>query len=86
MGLRFTSSADCHEEMEALGIDTAVVAQPEETGYPKVVPTAIASTTHLTVEVVATQVAGASAVSGASVQGILMQPQATGMNALTDGV
>ncbi|KFZ22959.1 hypothetical protein V502_02560 [Pseudogymnoascus sp. VKM F-4520 (FW-2644)] len=80
------SSADCHEEMEALGIDTAVVAQPEETGYPKVVPTAIASTTHLTVEVVATPVAGASAVSGASAHGILMQPQATGMNALTDGV
>ncbi|RDL34409.1 uncharacterized protein BP5553_07537 [Venustampulla echinocandica] len=74
------------ELQEELGIDTAVAAQPKETGYPKVVPTAIASTTHLTVEVVATPVAGASAVSGASAQGILMQPQATGMNALTDCV
>jgi len=53
LGILRCSSADCHEEMEALGINTAVVVQPDATGYPQVVPTAVASTTQLTVEVVA---------------------------------
>lgn len=80
------SSSDCHEEMEALGIYSAVVVQPEQTGYPRVVPTAIASTTQFMVEVVATSMTGTSAVSGASAQGVLIQPRVTGINAPTDGV
>jgi hypothetical protein len=86
LGILRCGSADCHEEMETLGIDTAVVVQPEATGYPQVVPTAVASTTQLTIEVVATLVASASAVSGAGAHGILVQPRATGINALIDSV
>ena len=86
LGILRCGSADCHEEMETLGIDTAVVVQPEATGYPQLVPTAVASTTQLTIEVVATPVASASAVSGAGAHGILVQPRATGINALIDSV
>ncbi|KAI9730799.1 MAG: hypothetical protein M1818_008079 [Claussenomyces sp. TS43310] len=84
LGILRCSSADCHDEMDGLGIATALVVHTEATEDPQVVPTAVASTTQLTREVVATSVAGASAVSGAGARGILVQPRATGINAVSD--
>ncbi|KAI1501196.1 hypothetical protein F5X99DRAFT_409340 [Biscogniauxia marginata] len=76
LGILRCSSADCHEEIQALGIDTALVMQPEATASPQV-QTAIASTTQLAIGVVAAPVGGASAGSGA--HEIFAQPRATGL-------
>jgi chitinase len=76
VGILRCSSSDCHEEMQALGIETAAVAQPEATGPPQV-PIAIPTTTQPAMGAGATPVDYASAGSGA--HGILAQPRATGL-------
>jgi chitinase len=75
VGIIRCSSADCHDEMQALGIETAIVEQATVTGPPQV-PIAIATTTHPATGVVATPVDYASAKGG--IHGLLAQPRATG--------
>ncbi|KAI2464656.1 glycosyl hydrolases family 18-domain-containing protein [Annulohypoxylon bovei var. microspora] len=72
LGILRCNSADCHEEMQVLDIDTALVVQPEATGYHQI-QTAIASTTS----VVTAPTSSTSATSGA--RGIPAQPLATGL-------
>lgn len=77
MGILRCSSANCEEEMQALGIETAVVTQPEVTGPPQV-PTAIPTTTQQPVvaEVTAPMVTPSA---GGGTREMLWQPRATGV-------
>lgn len=79
IGILRCASAHCREEMQALGIETARVVQPEATTNAPA-PTVVASTTQSTIET-ATAVGVASAGSGAGgvAGGMFAQPRATGI-------
>jgi chitinase len=67
LGILRCSSADCHKEMQELGIESARIVQDPETSPGPAVPSASASRTQLVPHITATEVSGnASAGSGAS--------------------
>jgi len=76
LGILRCSSADCKEEMRALGIETAIVVQPTATAPAQMT----ASTTQLATEAFITLAGGASAgaSAGSDIRGMLLQPKVTG--------
>ncbi|KAI1734037.1 glycosyl hydrolases family 18-domain-containing protein [Xylaria scruposa] len=66
MGILRCNSADCHEEMQELEIDSALIVQSSDTSYHPVVPTTFASRTQSVPQTTATAVTrGAFAKIGA---------------------
>ncbi|KAI1203503.1 hypothetical protein F5X97DRAFT_330179 [Nemania serpens] len=76
LGIIRCDSADCHEEMQDLGIESALVVQPPETAHGSV-PTTAASATQLALDIRTAPTGEASAGSGAL--GVLGLPGPTSL-------
>ncbi|KAI0904346.1 hypothetical protein F4823DRAFT_634502 [Ustulina deusta] len=78
LGILRCESADCHEEMQELGIKSAPVVEAAEASHHPAVPTTFASRTQSASDVMATDVSG-EASAGSRAAALLATPTQTGL-------
>ncbi|KAH8160820.1 hypothetical protein CIB48_g7423, partial [Xylaria polymorpha] len=78
LGILRCDSADCHEEMQELGIESALVVEPQGTAH-RLVPTAVASSTQLALDIKPTTSTAGEASAGSDALGLLGLPRPTGL-------